>query len=138
MYRRGIGTSVLRPMEVSATTQQPFYSPLSTFSVLKIDIKLRLDHLEVSIAGLFDMLAGVAQTTTYLVENVLTDEQCPILSNTGHASIRIRRAWPRLLRSAWRQHFRPEAILGVTAHRLARIYGREGAGAERGQEPALT
>lgn len=35
----------------------------------------RLDHLEVNIAGLYDMLAGVTQVTTYLVEEVLTPDQ---------------------------------------------------------------
>lgn len=40
-----------------------------------MDTKQRLDHLEVNIAGLYDMLAGVTQVTTYLYENLLTGEQ---------------------------------------------------------------
>ena len=41
----------------------------------------RLDHLEVNIAGLYDMLAGVTQVTTYLVEHVLMPEQQTMLVN---------------------------------------------------------
>jgi len=40
-----------------------------------MDTKQRLDHLEANIAGLYDMLAGVTQVTTHLVDNVLTEDQ---------------------------------------------------------------
>ncbi len=44
-----------------------------------METEKRLDHLEVNIAGLYDMVAGVTQVTTYLVEHILTYEQRAIL-----------------------------------------------------------
>lgn len=41
--------------------------------------KKTLDHLAVNIAGLYDMVAGITQVTTYLVEQVLNEEQRTIL-----------------------------------------------------------
>lgn len=40
-----------------------------------MDAKHRLEQLEINVAGLYDMLAGVTQMTAYLVENVLSEDQ---------------------------------------------------------------
>lgn len=40
-----------------------------------MDIDKKIEHLEVNVAGLFDMLAGVTQATTHLIESILTVEQ---------------------------------------------------------------
>lgn len=40
-----------------------------------MDAKHRLEQLELNVAGLYDMLAGVTQMTGYLVENVLSETQ---------------------------------------------------------------
>lgn len=40
-----------------------------------MDTNHRLEQLEINVAGLYDMLAGVTQMTAYLVGNVLSEDQ---------------------------------------------------------------
>lgn len=40
-----------------------------------MELHEKLNHLEVNIAGLYDMLAGVTVVTSHLVKQVLTPEQ---------------------------------------------------------------
>lgn len=40
-----------------------------------MDENYRLEQLEINVAGLYDMLAGVTQMTAYLVGNVLSEDQ---------------------------------------------------------------
>ena len=44
-----------------------------------METEQRLDHLEVNIAGLYDMVAGITQVTTYLLDQVLTQQQRAVL-----------------------------------------------------------
>ncbi|MBR8429395.1 hypothetical protein KDW37_01515 [Burkholderia cenocepacia] len=40
-----------------------------------MDIEQKIQHLEVNIAGIFDMLAGSSALTAHLVNNILSAEQ---------------------------------------------------------------
>ncbi|CAN7613745.1 hypothetical protein LJR034_004701 [Caballeronia sp. LjRoot34] len=40
-----------------------------------MDVDTKIQQLQINVAGLYDMLAGTASVTTYLVERILTPEQ---------------------------------------------------------------
>ncbi|MCA8162530.1 hypothetical protein [Burkholderia cepacia] len=40
-----------------------------------MDINKKIEHLEINIAALFDMLAGASSITAHLVNNILSPEQ---------------------------------------------------------------